>query len=156
TLAAAGQSQDLVQNFTTGTFDGTLILPAGTQSLVASAFSGDTLVGQSQPVSVDVQPGVVTRVTVRILDLTTDTPIYGPIVDSLSLPTTTEAGTHVTFAISVVAPLGDPVSYSWTSDCPDSAFSTPDAAATGWSKPTQGACNITVTATSNGFSVAQS
>src|ERR1041384_5899579 len=48
---AAGQSQDLAFNPATGTFDATLFLPSGGQSLVASAFSGDLLVGQSRPTS---------------------------------------------------------------------------------------------------------
>lgn len=61
TLAAAGQPEELTFNPATGTFDGSLILPSGAQTLVASAFSGDTLVGQSQPTSVDVQSGAVTR-----------------------------------------------------------------------------------------------
>jgi hypothetical protein len=156
TLAAAGQTQDLTFNPATGTFDGSLILSSGPQTLVARAFSGDTLVGQSQPTSVDVQSGAVTRVMLRILDLTTNTPVYGPIVDSLSFPTTTQATAQVTFAISVVAPTGDPVTYSWTSDCADATFSAPGAATTSWSKPTEGTCAITVTATSNGFTVAQS
>lgn len=157
TLAAAGQTQDLALNSATGTFDGAMILPSGTQSLVASAFSGDTLVGQSQPASVDVQAGIVTRVMIRILDLTVQgPPTYGPIFDSLSYPTTTEAGASATFAISVIAPAGDPVTYAWTSDCADSTFSAPGAATTSWSKSAQGACTIHVTAASNGFSVMQS
>lgn len=156
TLAAAGQTQDLTFNPATSTFDGSLILSSGSQTLVASAFSGDTLVGQSQPISVNVQSGVATRVMVRILELTTDTSVYGPIVDSLSFPTSITAGTQATFAISVVAPAGDPVTYSWTSDCVDATFLAPDAATTSWSKPAAGTCDITVAATSNGFTVVQS
>jgi hypothetical protein len=156
TVAAAGQTQDLVQNPFTGTFDATLILPSGAQSVVASAFSGDTLVGQSRPTTVEVQAGVVTRVLLRILDLTSSAPpVFGPIVDSLSFPTTTEAGASATFALSVVAPAGDPVTYNWTSDCQDATFSAPQAATTGWSKAAQGPCTISVVATSNGFSVSQ-
>jgi hypothetical protein len=157
TLQAGAESQDLVLNPATGTFDGTLILPSGTQSVVASAFSGDTLVGQSQPTSVDIQAGIVTRILLRILDLTVEGPsIYGPIFDSLSYPTTTEAEASATFTISVVAPVGDPVTYAWASDCADSTFSAPDAATTSWSKAAEGACTINVTATSNGFSIMQS
>jgi hypothetical protein len=156
-VEAAGQTQDLVFNHATQTFDGTLFLPAGMQSLVARAFGGDMLVGQSQPTPVQVTPGTITRVLLRILDLTgTPGAVYGPIFDSLSFPPTTDAGTTVTFAISVVAPFGDPVTYAWSSDCMDSMFTTPSAATTGWSKAAQGTCTITVTATSNGFTVGQS
>lgn len=154
---AAGLSQDLARDPVSGSFGGTLILPAGRQSLVARAFSNDVLVGQSQPVDVDVQPGGVTRAMVRILDLTMEPPpVFGPIFDSLTYPTTAQAGASVTLAVSVIAPAGDPVTYSWTSDCPDSTFGSPAAAATTWSKPTQGSCTLTVTATSNGFTIAQS
>jgi len=155
TVDAAGQTQDLTLNQATGTFDGALFLPSGTQSLAASAFSGDQLVGQSQPTPVTVQIGVVTRVVLRILDRSTGpAQLFGPILDSLSFPTTTEVNHAVTFAISVVAPIGDPVTYQWTSDCADATFSTADAATTEFSRPTSGACTITVTATSN--KVAQS
>jgi hypothetical protein len=156
-VEAAGQTQDLAFNPATGTFDAMLFLPAGMQSLVARAFSGDMLVGQSQPTSVQVTPGTITRVLLRILDLTgTLGQVYGPILDSLAFPTTTDAGTTVTFAVSVVAPHGDPVTYAWSSDCMDSTFTTPSAATTGWSKAAQGTCAITVAATSNGFTVGQS
>ncbi|HEU4727243.1 MAG TPA: hypothetical protein VFT22_05130 [Kofleriaceae bacterium] len=157
TVEAAGLTQDLELNPFTGTFDGTLFLPAGPQSLVARAFAGEALVGQSQPVSVDVQPGVVVRVIVRILDLTGSAPpVFGPILDSLSFPTTTQVGASPTFSISVIAPTGDPVTYAWTSDCADAMFSAPEAATTTWSKAAPGACNVIATATSNGFQVGQS
>lgn len=156
-VEAAGQTQDLAFNPATGTFDGTLFLPAGMQSVVARAFGGDLLVGQSQPTPVQVTPGTITRVLLRILDLTgTPGQVYGPILDSLSFPPTTDAGTTVTFAVSVVAPFGDPVTYAWSSDCMDSTFTAPSAATTGWSKAAQGACTITVAATSNGLTVGQS
>jgi hypothetical protein len=156
TVDAAGQTADLVINQNTGTFDGTLLLPAGMQTFVARAFSGATLVGQSAPTPATIQAGVVTRVMIRILDLTPDSPpVYGPILDSLSFPTTAIAGLAANFAISVVAPAGDPITYAWTSDCPDSTFGSPTAAATTWTRPAEGSCTIHVVATSNGLSVSQ-
>jgi hypothetical protein len=157
TVDGAGRSQELALNFATGTYDGTIFLPSGSQSLVASAFASDTLVAQSRPTPVEVQPGAITRVVIRILDLSMQgPPVYGPIIDSLTFPTSTEAGASVSFAISVVAPAGDPVTYQWSSSCADSTFSAPTAGTTSWSKPTEGACTITVLATSNGFTTAQS
>ncbi len=156
-VAVDGISQDMVLGNSTGTFDGTLILPSGTQSLIASAFSGGTLVGVSNPTPVDIEAGQVTRVMVRILDTSGDAPpLYGPIVDSLSFPTTTQAGASAAFAISVVAPAGDPVTYAWTEDCADGVFSAPAAASTSWSEPATGTCTITVTATSNGIAASES
>jgi hypothetical protein len=157
TVESAGQTQDLSLNPATGTFDATLFLPAGMQSVVARAFAGDMLVGQSQPTPVQVTPGTITRVLLRIFDLTgTPGQVYGPILDTLAFPTTTDAGTTVTFVVSAVAPFGDPVTYAWSSDCMDSMFTAPSAATTGWSKAAQGTCTITVAATSNGFTVGQS
>jgi hypothetical protein len=156
TAEAAGISQDLVLNPITGTFDGSLMLAVGMQRVVVRAFSGTALVGLSHPASVDVQSGMVTRVTVRILDLTGDAPpAYGPIFDSLSFPTTAQVGVPAPFAISVIAPAGDPVTYAWSSSCADSSFSAPGAATTSWSKPAEGSCTITVTAASSGFTITQ-
>jgi hypothetical protein len=153
TVAAAGESEDLSLNPTTGTFDGSLSLPPGMQVLVARAFSNETLVGQSMPTPVQVETGVVTRVMMRILDVTPGSPpVYGPLFDSLSFPTTTQIGIPATFAISVIAPAGDPVTYSWTSDCANSTFSA-QAATTTWSNPAEGSCTIQVVATSNGISI---
>src|SRR4051812_24752021 len=158
-----GQLQDLARNPNTGTFDGTLVLGAGSHSLVARAFlqSGiffpvEQKVGESQPLTVEVQPGIVTRVELRILALQMTGPQqFGPIIDSLVFPTTTEAATPTTFTISAVVPGGGTAGYSWGSNCPDSSFSTPGEATTAWTKPTPGACTITATAFASGFQVAQ-
>lgn len=156
TVQSAGTSQDLVFKEDDSAYEGTVILPAGTATLVASAFNGDTLVGQSRPTSVDITSGAVTRVFLQILDLRQGgPPPFGPIFDSLSFPTTVAAPDVATFTIAVIAPAGDPVTYAWTSDCTDATFTAPDAATTGWSKPTQGVCNVMVVATSNGLSVTQ-
>jgi hypothetical protein len=156
-LEASGQSQDLVLNPATGTYDGTLILPAGAHSLLARAFADGTLVGASNPIAVTVQSGQVTRVVMHILDLTGSAPpLYGPILDSLVFPTTAQATVPVTFSSSVIAPAGDPVTYAWSSSCADSTFTAPASASTAWSKAAQGSCTLTMVATSNGLSLVQS
>jgi len=155
TVEGGGVTQDLILNPTTGTFDAALILPVGAQTVIARAFAGDTLAGASSASTVDVQPGAVTRLTLRIIDLRVDEPIYGPLLDSMSFPTTVSATVPARFAISVVAPAGDPVTYQWSSDCTDAVFSSPSAASTAWIKPTEGSCRISVVATSNGFTLSQ-
>ncbi|HEX8111707.1 MAG TPA: hypothetical protein VF516_28445 [Kofleriaceae bacterium] len=156
TVQSADVSQDLVFHEDDSAYEGTVILPAGTVTLVASAFNGDALVGQSRPTPVEITRGAVTRVFLQILDLRqSGPPRFGPIFDSLSFPTTVTAGDVATFTIAVIAPAGDPVTYAWTSDCTDATFTAPDAATTGWSKPTQGICHVRVVATSNGLSVTQ-
>lgn len=155
TVEGAGQTVELELD-PTNTFRATLILPSGTQTLVGRAFVGDQLVGQSKPTQVEVVNGVVTQVFLSVLDVTEDhTPVFGPIFDSLSFPESISTDSAATLAISVAAPGGDPVSYQWTTDCPDSTFTASNAATTGWSKPSQGVCAFSVTAASNGFTVSR-
>lgn len=153
TMVAERSGTDLELNPVTGTFDGALILTIGTHTIVARAFAGDTLVGESRPTPVVIQLGVVTRVQIKILDLTNQTSTYGPIIDSLTFPTTAEAGSPVEFALSAVVPGGGPLTYAWSSDCPDAVFSAPAAASTTWSTPTEGTCRIHATVTAGGITV---
>ena len=45
TLEAAGRTTSLFFNPSTATYDGLLSLPSGEQTLIARAFSGETLIG---------------------------------------------------------------------------------------------------------------
>lgn len=157
TLEGAGDIQTLMLNPATGTFDGTVVVSAGPHTIVATAFSDDAQVGRSQPISVEVMAGLVTRVQLRILDTTGDSPpTYGPIINALMFPTTAEADVAVTFTISAIAPAGDPIAYDWSSSCTDSTFSDPHAAVTAWSRPAQGTCSVRVAVTSGGFTIVRS
>jgi hypothetical protein len=152
-----GASADLTRDAQTGQFTGSLLLPAGMHELTGRAFIDDDLVGVSNPVPADVQAGGVTQVMIQILDITGgNQPDFGPILASLSHPTSTSAGTEVLFAASVIDPDGTPVSYDWTDDCDDSTFTAPQAAETGWSKLTPGACRVTLVASSGGVSITNS
>jgi hypothetical protein len=156
TVEDGADSHELVRDPQTGTFSGTLVLAAGSHDLVARARAGATEVGVSPPTAVVVEAGVVTRVQLRILDTSGDAATkFGPIFESLVHPTTTEVGQAASFAITVIAPTASPVTYDWSSDCADSTFATPTAAATTWTRPSPGACTINVTAFSNGFSTGQ-
>jgi hypothetical protein len=157
TAECGGASTDLVKDPDTGEYSGKLVVPTGLQTVVVSAFVGDDLVGQSAPTAVEITDGVVTRVFLLILDLTESRPPqFGPIFDSLAFPTTVIAGATATFALSVGVPAGVAVSYAWSSDCADASFTAPAAATTGWSKPSQGVCGISVSATASGFTVSRS
>jgi len=94
------ETQELVRNNATGNYDGAILLAPGPQTLVARAFFLDELVGVSNPVTVDVTPGGVNRVILRIRDLTSNTPEFGPVLDSLTFPTSVSAETIATFAMS--------------------------------------------------------
>lgn len=153
TMTAEQSTAELELNPVTGTFDGALVLTAGTHAIVARAFADDVLVGESRPTSVVIEIGVVTRVQIKILDVSNQTSTYGPIIDSLTFPTTAEVGTAVELTLAAVAPDGSPLSYAWSSDCPDSIFSAPAAPVTTWSNPTEGACRIHAAATASGITV---
>jgi hypothetical protein len=156
TLQAAGQTKELTPNLSTGTYDGALILPVGEQSLVALAYADTALVGASNPTPVQVQVGQVTRVLLRVLDLTGSAPpVFGPFLESLVYPSSAQAGDPIAFTAHVLAPDGAPISYAWTSTCSDSTFGSPAAATTTWSKAAQGTCMISMVATSSGFSIQQ-
>jgi hypothetical protein len=158
TVVVDGASQDLAFNQATGTFVASLFLTVGQHVVVGRAFAADdALIGESHPVAVQITTGAVTRIELRVLDLTGGTPsVFGPLFDSLTFPTSTQAQQSASFALSVIAPAGDPVSYAWTSDCSDSVFSAPGAATTGWTKPSAGSCTVNVAASSNGFTLVRS
>jgi len=152
-----GFSIDLARDPGTGTFVGTLLLPAEVTELTGFAFVGDELVGASNPVPADIQPGVVTRVTIQILDTTGGgQPGFGPLLESLSHPTTTTVDSQALFAVSFLDPDGTPMSIDWSDDCDDSTFTAPQSAVTGWTKATPGGCRVTVTGTAGGQSASAS
>jgi hypothetical protein len=155
TVQAADRSAELVFDSVGNSYDGTIVLPSGAQTLVARAFAEDTLVGASEPLPIEVQAGTITPVTIRILDLTSEPSSYQPVFQSLMFPTTVAQGARATFSISVIAPDGDPITYAWSSSCAESAFSDPAAATTDWSSPSEGTCTIDVVVQSDGFQVAQ-
>jgi hypothetical protein len=149
-----GFSGNLVRDAQTGDFTGTLSLPTGVHELTGKAFVAATLVGVSNPVPVDIQAGAVNQVTIQILDIAGGSqPDFAPLLESLSHPAATTAGTVVLFASSAVDLDGTPVLYSWSDDCFDSIFTAPQAAVTGWSKTTAGTCLVTLTAESGGQSL---
>ena len=138
-------------------FVGSLVLPAGPNELVGRAFVDNNLVGESAPVPVDIQTGLVVGATIRIIDITGSSGIdHGPIVVSLTHPLSGVAGQTADVSVTAVDPDGDPIDIEWTSDCLDSRFTDPRAAATQWTKDAQGSCRLTVTTTSNGLSASDS
>ncbi len=143
--ALGGITSDLERN-ADGDFLGTLLLPAGSNVLVGRAFVGDTLVGESGPVGVEIQAGFVTAVDIRILDLTGGDDVdHRPIVISLTHPLSSLANTPVNVAVSAVDPDGDALSINWSDNCDDADFVDATAAQTQWSKASAGTCRLDVT-----------
>lgn len=152
-----GFAVDLTRDQQTGDFGGSLALPAGVHEITARAFVEAEQVGASNPVAAEIQAGAITQVMIQILDTTGgDQPDFGPILESLTHPTSTTAGVEVIFAASVIDPDGSPVSITWDDDCSDSSFTSPQEGMTGWSKATPGTCRVTLSATSGGLSLATS
>jgi hypothetical protein len=154
--ATGGVETDLGHNGT-GSFTGTLVLPAGQSALVGRAYAAGTLVGQSNPVSVEIQAGLVTAATILILDLTGGPELdHGPIVLSLTHPLSALANQPVVLSITAIDPDGDPLEYTWIDDCADSTFTDAQAATTEWSKPAEGTCAVSVMVRSRDLSVVRS
>jgi hypothetical protein len=137
-------------------FVGSLLLPAGSNQIVGDAFVGDELVGSSAPVSVEIQAGVVTQATLRILDVTAAQDVaHSPFVLSVSYPLTAVVNQPAPLAITAADPDGDPLSVAWSSDCADGTFSAPTAFATDFTKPSAGACHVSVSVSDGELSASE-
>ena len=151
-----GVESDLAPDLSGG-FAGSLLLPAGPNELIGRAYIADELVGESAPVPVQVETGLVVGATIRLIDLTGGASVpHRPFVVSISHPLSTVANQSATLSANAVDPDGDALSYSWSSDCADDVFSDATAPVTGWSKPTQGNCNLAVTVSDGGLSAVES
>lgn len=154
--STSGHAAELARNDQTGSFSGALVLPVGPTELIGRAFIDGTLVAESQPVPVEIQEGIVTSVSIRLLDLTGgDDADHGPFVLSLVHPATTVANQPVALSVTAVDPDGDALTFAWSDDCADSTFSDAQAAATEWVKTTAGACRLSLTVSAGDLSVTE-
>jgi hypothetical protein len=154
--AEGGFETELVREGETG-FAGTLLLPAGPNSLVGRAFAEDELVGVSAPVAVDIQGGLVTAATIRILDITGGQDIgHSPIVLSLTHPLSTVVNQPALLEVTAVDPDGDSMSVAWISECEDALLSSPNAFATELILLTAGTCRVHVIVSDGALSTTKS
>jgi hypothetical protein len=154
--AEGGFETELVREGNSG-FVGTLALPAGPNTLVGEAFVFDELVGTSAPVPVEIQGGLVTAATIRILDITGGRDIgHSPIVLSLTHPLSTVVNQPAMLAISAVDPDNDPISATWFSECGDAVLSSPNDFVTDFTPLTAGTCRVHVTVSDGALSVTKS
>jgi hypothetical protein len=157
TVTAQGGFQTELVRDSDGGFIGTLLLPAGFNELVGQAFAGPDLVGVSAPVPVQIQAGLVTGATIRIIDITGGGDIgHSPIVLSLSHPLSALANQPVLLAASAVDPDGQPISAAWSSDCADATLSSPSDFFTDFIKLTPGTCRVNVTVSDGALSATES
>lgn len=154
--SASGAESDLTPDFSGG-FAGTLLLPAGPDEIVGRAFIDDTLVGESAPVPVVVEAGLVVGASIRLIDLTGGASVpHRPFVVSIGHPLSTIANQTTLLSADAIDPDGDALTYAWSSDCADSVFSDASAPVTEWTNPTQGNCNLALTVSDGGLSAVES
>lgn len=149
--------RDLAYNKTAATFSGSLMLPAGTQTLTARAYVDTQAVGQGAA-TVTIVAGQTASVFLKILDTSAPTPMpdSSPGIVALVLSTTRPTvGQPVTMSVSAADPNGDPLSYAWTSNCTSGSFSTTSSADTTWTNTAVGVCTVTATVTAKGKSASQ-
>ncbi len=141
-----GHETDLVRDDVSGTYIGALLLPAGSHDLIGQAFVEDELVGESVPVAVEVQAGLVVGADIRILDLTgAGTVGHRPIIVALTHPLSAVVGQPASLAATIVDPDGDPVTVAWSSECPEAVFSAPESTETDLTLTDQGTCDVSLT-----------
>jgi hypothetical protein len=144
TVTALGGFQSELVRDSDGGFIGTLLLPAGFNELTGLAFAGDELVGVSAPIPVQIQAGLVTAATIRILDITGGQDIpHSPVVLSLSHPLSALSNQPVLLSASAVDPDGDPLSVNWSTDC-GAVLTSPGDFFTDFIAPTTGTCRVDV------------
>ncbi|MFY1826052.1 hypothetical protein ACN47A_09075 [Myxococcus fulvus] len=160
TAQPANVSQTLAYSATSDTFEGTLVLPAGAQTLTAEGFveddTGTPVLVASGTVTVTVVANATVGVFLDIRDVTPSAPqpdiapfIRSAFHGAVTLPT----NTTTEMAVSVIDLDGDPITYQWTSDCPASVFTRPNESYTQWYSPVPGRCRLEVRATARGQTV---
>jgi len=154
TATPAGVSTDLTRD-PSGTFSGTLSLPAGDQTVAARVFAGSALVGTGSAGITVVQEQTAT-VVITAFDVTgpEPTPDHSPVVTSLTASSTAVTlGDQVSLTATAIDADSDPIAFKWTAapaGC--GTFSSTASAATTWTAAALGTCAITVTATARGRS----
>ncbi|HEX8435389.1 hypothetical protein [Archangium sp.] len=139
-----------------GWSDGGSAMDAG--SMDGGATSGGTLVA-SGSATVTIVAGGSTSVTLRIYDLTPSPSQgdIGPLIRSVTASgTEVTVGNSISLKVDAVDLDGDALSYSWSSSCPTSTFSSPWSSSTRWSNSSPGVCRISVTVSSRWQSTTES
>jgi hypothetical protein len=153
----ANVTRDLTYDASNATFSGSIMLPAGNQTLTARAYMGNKLAGQGTA-TVTIAAGQTAGVVMRILDTSAPDPMVDvpPAITTVTASTIQPAiGEAVTMSVSAADANGDPLSYAWSSNCTIGSFSTTSSAQTTWMSTAAGVCTITITVTANGKSAAQ-
>jgi hypothetical protein len=155
TITPANVTSDLVVDpANPSLFTGTIEVAAGTQTVRADAFVGNSLVG-SGSTSVTVKKGTGTQALITILDATgpSPEPDHSPVVTSLVAPTSAEVGDQPVLTATAMDADGDAMTFSWfalPAGC--GTFSNPAALSTTLTANLVGTCTVTFTVTAKGKS----
>ncbi|MCP3061236.1 hypothetical protein LXT21_20870 [Myxococcus sp. K38C18041901] len=163
TAQPANVSQALTYSATTDSFEGTLVLPEGAQTLTAEGFvddgAGTPVLSATGSATVNVVAGVTVGVFLGLQDVTPPAPqpdiapfIRSSTSGSVNIPPLTLTA----FSVDVIDLDADPITYQWTSNCATSVFTRPNASYTEWYNTVPGTCRIEVRATARGQTVSRS
>jgi hypothetical protein len=154
TIDPAGFSRTLTPG-AGGTFSGTFPVPAGTQTVTATAFAGPAVVGNGSGSAV-VSKGGTTQLLVVALDTTgpAPRPDHSPVITSLAASATAvRIGDPVLLTGTALDADGDPLTFSWSAapvGC--GTFSAQASASTTWTAAAPGTCVVTLRATARALS----
>lgn len=154
TVTPAGTSADL-DPLSPGTFSRKLSVPAGPQTVTATAWAGATPAAAGSG-SVTVIKGQTVQLSIAALDVTGPAPApdHSPVITSLSASASTvEVGDQVSLAATALDADGDGVAFLWTaapSGC--GTFAAPASPSTTWTAAVPGTCVVTIRASARGLS----
>lgn len=161
--APAGAELELTPDAPSGTYTGSVSLPAGPQRLTARAFAGTTLIAEGHA-DVTISGGSILQVAIMVLDVTGPRPVpdHAAVLTSLTATAST-LDVGQTAALTAVATDidGDAISFVWTTvpaGCgefsPASVSSTTDGttSSTTMTAANAGICAVNVVASSKGLS----
>ena len=155
-IAPTNASADLTRD-PAGTFSGTLGVPAGPQTVTASAWNGSTLVGSGTGSAV-IAAGQTADVSITVPGGTGPGPDHPPAITALTVSSNAvRVGDQVSLTVAAVDADGDPISFSWSAapaGC--GTFSATASASSTLTAATAGTCSVTATATANGKSDSRS
>lgn len=161
--APAGISAELTLDPETGRFSGSLVLPAGLQTLTVRALSDVNNDGSLEIVAVgsgqaSVAENQTASVVVVLMDLTPPPPVpdHRPIITSAGVSNSNPAaGEVVSVWVSAVDVDEDPMTYAWTVTCNagEVSIADPAAAATTFTVSAAATCSVSATVSANGKSI---
>ena len=176
TVSPAGVTTDLSRDpsdATGNTFSGVFTVPAGSQTVQATAFAGTDQAGTGSA-AVTVIKGQQAQVLITVLDTRVAPPVpdHSPVVTSLVVPSSAaQQGDQLSLSATAVDVDGDTIGFAWSVSPPGcGTFSTTSgtlpatsatlpatsATSTIWTAQAIGTCAITFTVTANGKSDSKS